>query len=83
MDEEQQQQQKRSPLFINKGNTQESINKIIKSIPRPLHSQYNFENENSMKRCILLILSFVCFATFVVQNLHERGRKTEKNKGKA
>jgi hypothetical protein len=24
--------------------------------------------------------SFVCFATFVVQNLPTRGRKTEKNK---
>jgi hypothetical protein len=47
---------RRSTLFINKGNIQESINKIIKrifeKIARPLHSQYNFENENSMKRCI-------------------------------
>jgi hypothetical protein len=33
-----------------------------------------------MKRCILLIFSFVCFATFVFQNLPARGRKTEKIK---
>jgi hypothetical protein len=37
-------------------------------------------NENSLKRCILWKFSFVCFATFVVQNLPARGRKTEKNK---
>jgi nucleoid DNA-binding protein len=49
---------KLSTSFINKGNTQKkSTNKIIKrifeNITRPLHSQYNFKNENSMKRCIL------------------------------
>jgi hypothetical protein len=37
--------------------SRKSINKIIKiiyeNITRPLHSQYNFKNENSMKRCIL------------------------------
>jgi hypothetical protein len=33
-----------------------------------------------MKRCIFRRFSFVCFATFKVQNLPARGRKTEKNK---
>jgi hypothetical protein len=33
-----------------------------------------------MKRCILWKFFFVCFATFMVQNLPTRGRKTEKNK---
>jgi hypothetical protein len=33
-----------------------------------------------MKSFILWKISFVCFATFVVQNLPARGRKTEKNK---
>jgi hypothetical protein len=33
-----------------------------------------------MKKCILWKFSFVCFATFMVQNLPARGRKTEKNK---
>jgi hypothetical protein len=33
-----------------------------------------------MKRHFLQIFYFVCFATFIVKNLPERGRKTEKNK---
>jgi hypothetical protein len=33
-----------------------------------------------MKKYILWKFSFVCFATFMVQNLPARGRKTEKNK---
>jgi hypothetical protein len=35
-----------------------------------------------MKRHILQGFSYVCFVTFVVQNLPARGRKTEKNKAK-
>jgi hypothetical protein len=37
-------------------------------------------NKNSINRRVLQTFSFVCFATFVVQNLPARGRKTEKNK---
>jgi hypothetical protein len=37
--------------------------------------------ENSMKRCFQQIFYFLCFATFMFQNLPARGRKTEKNKG--
>jgi hypothetical protein len=36
--------------------------------------------ENSIKRRFLIEISFVCFATFVIQNLPAHGRKTEKNK---
>jgi hypothetical protein len=55
---------------------------MIENITRPLHSQHSWMkmNENSMKRCILWRFSFVCFATFKVQNLPARGHKTEKNK---
>jgi hypothetical protein len=41
-------------------------------------------NYNTIKRKFhkktLFIENFLCFATFVVQNLPARGRKTEKNK---
>jgi hypothetical protein len=37
-------------------------------------------NKNSLKRWFLLKFSFVCFPTFMVQNLPVRRRKTEKNK---
>jgi hypothetical protein len=65
--------------ILTKENKYQIIARIIENITRPLHSQPQL-NENSMKRCILWRFSFVCFATFVVENLPARGRKTEKKK---
>jgi hypothetical protein len=65
--------------ILNKKNKYQITARIIENITRPLHSQPQL-NENSVRKCILWRFSFVCFATFVVENLPARGRKTEKNK---
>jgi hypothetical protein len=62
--------------FINKGNTQQKV-KIENNDQIVFTTQlYRY----SMKRHFLQIFYFACFATFIVQNLPARERKTEKNK---
>jgi hypothetical protein len=68
--------------FINKGNTQEKYKlnneKNISELYKTFAFTIQYQNEKSMERCILLVFSFVCFATFMVQNLP--ARKIKKNK---